>query len=348
MIEGTKHDALALEDYNLLQSIGFRVARDALRWHLIDRGSGAFDFSSFASQLNAANATGTQVIWSLCHYGFPDGLDIFSAQFVKRFVQFSVAAARFIREHTDDIPYFNPINEVSFFSWAGSRNILYPFAEGRDNELKRQLVRASVEACHELRAMDSRTRFVFPEPIIHVVPPLLNPELAAEAKQYDESQFEAWDMIAGRLAPELGGSEDLLDIIGMNFYHSNQWECRGGRLEWEKDPRDPRWSPLHRMMERVWQRYRRPLFLAETSHVGVGRADWIIEVAKETALARQIGVPVEGICLFPIVDRFDWTDSSHWHNSGLWDIRISDGSFERVLNDFYARALKSIRHLLPQ
>jgi UDP-galactopyranose mutase len=297
--------------------------------------------------LRAAVQTNTQVIWTLCHYGFPDDLDIFSTKFIKRFVRFSIAAAHLIREHTDEVLYLNPINEISFFSWAGSRDIFYPFAEGRDSELKRQLVRATVEACHELLARDRRTRFVYPEPIIHVVAPPDNPELAKEAAEYDESQFEAWDMVAGRAAPELGGSESLLDIVGMNFYHSNQWECRNGRLEWERSPRDSRWSPLHRMMERVWKRYERPLFLAETSHVGIGRADWITEVGEETALARKIGVPVEGVCLYPIVDRFEWTDPTHWHNSGLWDVRISDGSFERVLSEPYARALQKVRTLLP-
>lgn len=348
MIAGTKHDQMALADYRRLADFGMRTVRDALRWHLIDRGSGDFDFASFLPLLRAAKATNTQVIWSLCHYGFPDDVDIFSANFIKRFVRFSVAVARLVREHTDETPYFTPINEISFFSWAGSRRCFYPFAEGRDHELKRQLVRASVEACHELRTVDSRCRFVYPEPIIHVVSPVDRPDLAGEVQMTNEGQFEAWDMIAGRQAPELGGREDLLDIIGMNFYHSNQWECGAGRLEWEKTPRDPRWIPLHRMMEQVWNRYHRPLFLAETSHIGVGRGDWILEVAEETERALKIRVPIEGICLFPILDRYDWTNGSHWHNSGLWDLRTSDGSYDRLLNLPYAGALEKARALLPR
>lgn len=347
MIAGTKHDQMALADYQRLADFEMRTVRDALRWHLIDRGSGALDFSSFLPLLAAAKATNAQVIWSLCHYGFPDDIDIFSSDFVKRFVRFSVAVARLLREHTDDAPYFTPINEISFFSWAGSRRCFYPFAEGRDHELKRQLVRASIEACHELRAVDRRCRFVYPEPLVHVVAPVGRPDLALEAQQTEEGQYEAWDMIAGRQAPELGGSEDLLDILGMNFYHSNQWEIGAGRLEWEKKSRDPRWLPLHRMMERVWIRYQRPLFLAETSHIGTGRGDWILEVAEEIELALRTGIPVEGICLFPLLDRYDWADVSHWHNSGLWDLQTSDGSYHRLLNLAYAGALEKARQLVP-
>lgn len=91
------------------------------------------------------------MIWSLHHYGSPDDLDIFSPAFVSRFVRYAVAAAHLIGEHSSEIPYFTSINEISFFSWAGSRNLMYPFAEGRDRDLKSQLVLATVEACHALR-----------------------------------------------------------------------------------------------------------------------------------------------------------------------------------------------------
>lgn len=105
--------------------------------------------------------------------------------------------------------------------------------------------------------------------------------------------------------------------------------------------------PLRALMRRVWLRYGRPVILAETSHIGVGRADWITEVTAETAAAIAEGVPVEGICLFPIIDRYDWGNSQHWHNSGLWDLDVSGGALERRLNLPYAAAIDSARRLLP-
>jgi len=52
------------------------------------------------------------------------------------------------------------------------------------------------------------------------------------------------------------------------------------------------------------------------------------------------GVPLEGVCLYPILDRFDWDDGTHWHNTGLWDLhKNGDGHYRRVLNEEYARAL---------
>ena len=51
-----------------------------------------------------------------------------------------------------------------------------------------------------------------------------------------------------------------------------------------------------------------------------GRA-WLNEVARECRLAIDRGVPLEGVCLYPILDRFDWEDCTHWHNSGLFDMQ---------------------------
>ncbi len=53
------------------------------------------------------------------------------------------------------------------------------------------------------------------------------------------------------------------------------------------------------------------------------------------------GVPLEGVCLYPIIDRFEWDNPSHWHNSGLWDLAwTADGDYRRVLNADYAEELR--------
>ncbi len=346
MTAGTQHDVLAETDYSLLRSQGMQTARDGVRWHLIDKGNGTYDFSSFTPMLGAALRQGTQIIWDLCHYGWPDGLDIFSPAFIDRFAQFSAAVARCIREHTDEVPFFSPINEISFFSWGATRGFMFPYAEGRDRELKNQLVRAVIASVEAVRGVDARARVTFPEPVIHVLGDNISKQAWAEG--YTRSQFEAWDMIGGFLNPELGGKPEYLDIIGCNFYATNQWEVASAkRLEWDSGPQDPRWRPLRLLLRDVWQRYRRPVYLAETSHIGHGRADWIVEIAEEVRLARDYGIPVEGICLYPILDRYDWGNTDHWHNSGLWDLTPNAcGGWDRVLNQHYAEGLRFARTIV--
>jgi len=341
MIAGVQHDLRAREDYRLLDDFNIRTARDATRWHLIDRGGGQYDFSSFAPMLLAALSAKVQVIWDLCHYGWPDGLDLFSPQFVDRFGRYCGAVARFVREHTDEIPFYSPMNEINFMVWGIGEGLLYPFTKQRDGEIKQQLVRATISACEAVWSVDRRARFTYPEPIIHVLPPRTRPDLAIAAEQYRRSQFEAWDMIAGYAQPELGGHPKYLDILGANFYHSNQWEIEGaGRLRWEDEPRDDRWRPLHQMLAEVWTRYGRPLYIAETSHFGSGRARWICEIGDEACKAWKSETPLAGVCLYPILDRYDWMDPNHWHNSGLWDLVREDGGLRRSVNPEYAEAFR--------
>ncbi|MGE5464577.1 MAG: hypothetical protein ACM3PS_14550, partial [Syntrophothermus sp.] len=134
-----------------------------------------------------------------------------------------------------------------------------------------------------------------------------------------------------------------LDIMGVNYYHSNQWEYPNQRLRWEDTPRDERWVPLHQLLAEVYQRYQRPLFIGETSHFGEGRGRWIREIYEEVKRAILNGVPMEGITIYPIIDRPDWDDTEAWHNSGLWDLVPDEqGQLQRVLNQEYANVLHDL------
>ena len=342
LIAFTQHDEQVQVDYALLRAMGLSVVRDAARWHLIEKTPGKFDFSSFLPMIKAARLHQVQVIWDICHYGFPNDIDLLSPSFVTRFSNYAAALAQVVKDQSPDIPFYCPFNEISFYSWAaGEEGWIHPFYRKRGADVKQQLVRSCIAAVNAIWEVDPRARIVYVDPIIHVHPPADKPELANDAIRYTESQYEALDMFLGRAHPELGGDPRYLDIIGVNFYHSNQWEHGVGRLRWEDEPRDSRWIPLHKMLETIYRRYERPLFIAETSHVGVGRARWMNEIGAEVLLAFEAGVPLQGVCLYPIIDRPDWEDDTHWHNSGLWDYARENGKFIRVLNSEYEEALRN-------
>jgi beta-glucosidase/6-phospho-beta-glucosidase/beta-galactosidase len=341
LIAATQHDVQAAADYRLVRAVGMATVRDGVRWPSVEHG-GSYDFSSFVPMLQAALAEQVQVIWTLCHYGWPDDLDVFSAAWVDRFARYCGAVARIVADHTDQVPLYSPINEISFLCWAAGDvgGFIHPHARERGNELKRQLVRGAAAGIDAIWNVDRRARIVHVDPVIKVFPRRDRPDLVAEALQYEQSQFEAWDMLSGRTEPHLGGRPEYLDVMGLNFYHSNQWEHGGDRLRWEDEPRDERWVPLHQLLAGLYQRYQRPICLGETSHFGSGRARWVREIGKEIAAALRAGVPVEGVCLYPVIDRPDWEDANHWHNSGLFDLlHQPDGTLGRVLNEEYAGAL---------
>jgi hypothetical protein len=222
------------------------------------------------------------------------------------------------------------VNEISFFSWAaGDEGSMYPFVTGRGFELKAQLVRAAVETMDAIWSVAPASRFVHVDPIIHVVASPLHPEEKTDAENYRLMQFQAWDMLSGRLWPELGGQERYLDIIGVNFYPHNQWvynlkNFRRIRKFTPLSRRHPLYRPLREMSAEVYERYHRPMFVAETGAENRRRAGWLRYVCQETEAAIHLGIPLHGICLYPIVNHPGWEDDRHCYNA-LWDYADTHG-----------------------
>lgn len=335
LVHATKHDEFAESDYRLMQRHGIRTVREGLRWHLIEPRPRHFDFSSAAASVRAARSTGTQVIWDLWHYGWPDDIDIFASEFIDRFVDFAKAAAELFSENFEE-PLICPINEISFFSWAGGdAGFFFPFAHGRGDEMKRQLVRASIEAIGAIRAVNPRIRICQIDPLINVTAEDSAPENVAAAKGYHESQFEACDMITGRLAPELGGHDDFVDLIGLNYYIHNQW-THPGHAGSMLVPSDPRYRHVRDLLQENHSRYGKPIFVAETGIEDETRPAWLRYICNEVYAALSAGVPVEGICLYPIINHPGWDDDRHCYN-GLMDYANASG--EREIYEPLAREL---------
>ncbi|MBP9743236.1 MAG: beta-glucosidase [Burkholderiales bacterium] len=318
LIRSTSHDIYVKDDYLALNSHGIHTVRDGLRWHLIEHYPGYFDWSSFLPMLRAANESDTQVIWDLCHYGWPDGIDIWKPEFVTHFAKFAKAAAQIIKNETDGIPFYCPINEISFWSWAGG-DVAYfnPHQYHRGFELKHQLIRATIAAIDAIREVDPRARFIQAEPLINVIPGIGS---IAEAEAYNESQFQAYDMLSGKIWPGLGGQPDMLDIIGANYYPYNQWFLHGDRI----DRHHSQYKPLWQMLGELYQRYRKPLFIAETGAEGDERIQWFKYILAQVEQCLIKGTPIKGICLYPIVDYPGWDDERHCQ-TGLLSLVLAKG-----------------------
>ncbi len=340
VLQRTAHDVRAAADYRLLAQAGIRTVRDGLRWHLIERSPGVYDWSSFLPMLQAAEDTGTQVIWDLCHWGVPDGLDPFSGEFVHRFRDFATAAARILRDNSDATPILCPINEISFWSWVGGdRGVFFPYGEGRGNALKRRIAEASIAGVRAVRSVLPEARFVHCEPIIHISGEHGKAESAAAAAMHNAGQFEAWDMIAGRMAPELGGSEDCLDMLGCNYYWNNQWV----HMREHTPPGHPKHRPLHRLLGQVYARYGRPMILSETGAEAEAAPGWLAMISAEVRQARRSGVDLQGICLYPVMDYPGWDDGRHCI-CGLID--VDEAWQERRLRSDLVEEVRLQRELL--
>lgn len=352
VLAATRHDAHAADDYAQLAGLGIRTVRDGFRWHLVERRAGTYDFSSVRPMVRAAGATGTQVIWDLMHFGWPDDLDPLGPAFVRRFARYARACAAMLAEETDATPWYVPVNEISFLAWGGcDAGWINPYIINRGFEFKVQLCRAAIEAIEAIRDVQPHARIATAEPVINVVSDPKRPKEHAEAEGHRQAQFQSWDMISGRLWPQIGGDPKYLDVVGVNYYYNNQRvHGTGPRVGPVTDRRDPLYRPFRAILAEVHARYGRPLFVAETgiegqAHVtGIplydapvpphedARPEWLRYVSDEVRAAQAAGVPVEGICLYPVLNHPGWDDDRHCQN-GLLDF-VHEGADRGVVGEY--------------
>jgi hypothetical protein len=343
-VAATHHDKHADEDYERLQEVGIFAAREAIRWPVVDNGSG-FDFSSVAPFVTASRKHGIDVIWDLFHYGYPKHVDLFSDSFPNQFAEYCYTAAEFICGETDGICYFTPINEPSFFSWAaGEVGRFAPHCHGRGFELKVALCRAAIRGIDAIRSVVPHARIVNVDPLCYVVVPAEEPELAEAADAFNRNAvFQAWDMVAGRLMPELGGSREHLDIVGINYYWTNQWEL--GKDERPLADDDPRRVSLQVLVRSVWERYGGDLLITETAHINDMRPVWLEYVARESESLLGQGVPLRGVCLYPILGMPEWHAQHIWTPMGLWDLVPHPSVLCRKICEPMLNALRNAQRL---
>ncbi len=324
LLETSAHARFAYQDFCRLKRLGMGAARSGLRWHRTERLDGTLDFSADLPLLIAARDAGVQVVWDLCHYGYPDHLDPLSLKFVEHFARYARAATEMIQDHSaDGAVWVSPVNEISFWAWAGGVGYFNPFCVGQADALKCQLVRAAIAAIEAVWEAAPSARVVHADPIIHIAPPSANPGDVAAAEGHRRAQYQAWDMLCGRLNPDLGGRPGYLDVLGLNYYPSNQWVLDGPRLT----PQDPHYRPLRELLREVYRRYGRPLFIAETGTEAEARAPWLRYICDEVAAAQSLGVPLGGVCWYPVLNHPGWDDDRHCHN-GLLDYADASGKRE--------------------
>jgi len=347
-VPATGHDRHLKNDLAAAMDLGIGVAREAIRWPQVDLGGGRYDWTSAKAVQDAATECKITPIWDLCHYGFPDGCDPFSNECLDRFTEYCRAAAEFVTGTAEPPYFFTPINEITFFSAAASDlEWMYPFAKGREDELKRALARMDIAGVKAIREVEPQARMVHVDPIVHAVPPPDRPDLADEA--WDEAHrkaMEAWDMLAGRVAPELGGSPEILDIVGVNVYHYSQVQLGEDKKREILGPRDPRRKPLSALLQFAWDRYQRPVIIGETSGYQENRAEWLRMTMEECFKALNAGVELHGVCLYPFVDVPDWW-TQQWAKIGIYDVADKE-EFERVPCDAYIAELRRWQKLLDQ
>lgn len=322
LLRATRHNRFARPDYQALLGMGFGAVRDGLRWHKIETTAGKYDFDDWLPMLDAAAETGMEVVWDVFHYGYPDFHDPRSDDFIAAYASYAAALAEKHLAHTGKPIRAVPLNEISFFTWALNVGYFPPSLAGHaPGSLKRRLVRCAIAAAEATQSVCPGRRLFWAEPLIHIAPKDRSEAEVRAAERRRQSQFEAYDMLLGLAAPELGGHPGMVDAVGLNFYPHNQWYLDGSTIPMGHHE----YRPMRDMLVEVWERFGKPLFISETGAEGSGRAAWLHYVCDEVRAAMALGVPVEAICLYPITDYPGW-DNGRRCEVGLLEDARDDGT----------------------
>lgn len=336
LLKATKHDIYCEDDYQLIEQLGISTVREGLAWSQIDK-KGHYNFDRYTKMMKAGQRLSMQQIWDLNHFDYPDDVDPFANEFIDRFALYSRAAYKQIRKFQNPPIIITPINEISFFAWiAADQGAWAPHLKGSRNGLafKKQLVRAALAAMDVIWKEDKSVRFLHVDPFMRRVPktPVTKKVLNHVNDFNNIVRYEAWDMLAGKRYPELGGGDKYLDIIGMNYYmHNQEWVMGDGRgikhrmIDWMHKDR----VAFSSMIEDVYKRYGRPIVISETGSYGEHRLQWWKRFTEQIDNAKNQKLPVLGVCAYPILDRPDNTGYLQ-PQSGLWDFDQKDLEYKRI------------------
>jgi hypothetical protein len=332
LIKATGHDRHALRDYRVCRDLGFLTLRDGLRWHLIEKSPGKYDWSSWLPMLEGAEEVGAQVIWDLFHYGSPDCVDEAAPDFPERFTDFALAALEVHQSVSSRPPLVCPLNEINFISWAVDDGYFPPVGPKQQGWFKDQLVRTGIAASKAIKQRWPRATIVWAEPLIHIAPHDRRRRTVQGAQRNLQGMYEAYDWITGMAKPELGGDPSLVDVVGWNFYPHNQWYWKGSTIPMGHHE----YRPLADMLLEMAERYGKPVFLSETGAEGTGKPSWLHYVCNEVRDAMSRGADIRGICWYPITAYPGWDNSRH-AETGLLSTVVADGSRhvdQRLLEEF--------------
>lgn len=364
--ELTQHYRHWHADLGLAAEAGATMIRWGIPWYRVNPARGRWDWSWLDRVVDRLDQLGLVPIVDLMHYGTPLWL---AEQFANRDYPARVAeyAARVAERYAGRLDIFTPMNEPLLnVIHCGEFAYWPPYLKGNEGfvTLLRAVSRGIALTQQAVGdATGGRASFVHVEASFRFV----GQEADAELAHLRERAFLVQDLVTGQVDHthplagwlaangftdgDLAWARDhpaVPDVMGVNYYpaHSTErFEPGGGRDGGPLDPR-PRvnaWTEgLADVLTRYAERYRRPVFLTETSWTGTvaERLSWLDASVACVRGLRERGVDVVGYTWWPLFDMIEWTyrqgtgpAPDYRLAMGLWDLVPDDaGVLRRIRN----------------
>jgi beta-glucosidase/6-phospho-beta-glucosidase/beta-galactosidase len=316
----TGHDQHWRADLERLLAGGVRTLRYPLRWHLIERTPGSFDWSEPDAVLAWAAEHGAELVLDLVHHtSYPEWLDdgFRDRRFGSAFVAYAEAVARrypWITSYT----LFNEPFATLFL--AGHEALWPPYDRGIDGfvRLLRSVLPALSEASQCWSALLPDATHVWVDTCEHHSGTGGRPEDYAALA--NDRRHVVLDLALGHdLDPQRpflrrlleAGGEPLLDlepvrvdVLGLDYYCHSEWFYDD---EGSHSP-SPHPVGLAAVLEQYASRYELPVLVSETNVRGLptDRTSWLRYALEQCEIAVRRGIDLRGLCWFPYVDSCDW------------------------------------------
>ncbi|MBP6015176.1 MAG: glycoside hydrolase family 1 protein [Candidatus Promineofilum sp.] len=343
--ELTQHYSLWREDIDRAASLGVSAIRWGIPWYRVNPRPGEYDWAWVDEVLDyTAVQKGIQPIIDLMHYGTPLWLEnaFLHPDYPRLVADYAHEVAR---RYGDLVRYYTPLNEPGVNAdFAGRRGEWPPYSKGDSGYVATLLpiVRGMTLTAEAIRAADPDAVLVQVEALGWLwtqdakMQPTVDNLMAHTFLPFDlfsgrvDENHPLWPFLLDNGAAEtdlawLREHPSTVDVLGVNLY---PWS--GGRsVSWtSRLIGELSGHHLGDLLRYVWNRYRLPMMVTETSarRDVAGRSIWMDETIASVAAVRAEGVPVVGYTWFPMMTMIDWEYRSghgpveeYLLHLGLWD-----------------------------
>ncbi|GEM46037.1 family 1 glycosylhydrolase [Deinococcus cellulosilyticus] len=329
----TDHQKHWREDLRKAKDLGVQFIRYGLPWDMQHPEKDRFDWSWTDQVVDLLQDLNLKVVWDLIHFGTPSWLEggFLNPEYPAEIARY----ARAFAERYPRITLFTPFNEPYICAFFRGGNGTWP-PYGTTAET---FVQHLVPIIEGIRQTNQAISSVNPEVQFWLNDGAdgfraLDTEIQPLADELTRYRFIALDVLLGKATPESWTAQFLLkcgvsqtwldtfiqnpvqiDVIGLDYYPGSEhviftprgpkpasdW---GRRTDYRLDA-DPEPPGLGETLRLYFERYQKPVYVAETSSDRDQQA-WLNYSVSEVARVMAEGVNVVAYTWWPFFDHIDW------------------------------------------
>ena len=329
----TDHQIHWQDDLRRAKDLGVQFIRYGLPWDMQHPEKDQFDWTWTDQVMVHLKELDLRPVWDLIHFGTPEWLEggFLSPGYPAEIARY----ARAFAERYPQVTHYTPFNEpyiCAFFRGGNGTWPPYGTTAQTFSELLIPIIEGIRQTVNTILEVNPQARFWLNDGADGFR--ALDPEIQLLADELTQYRFIALDVLLGKATPESWTAQFLLrngatqnwlnsfihhpvqiDVIGLDYYPGSEhviFTPRGpkppsdwGRRNDYRLDADPTPPGLGETLRLYFERYQKPVYVAETSS-DRDQQKWLNYSVSEVARVRSEGVEVVAYTWWPLFDHIDW------------------------------------------